>query len=198
MSVTSPGDAPPGEQSRKDARRNREAILRAARELFAESADVAMCEVARRAGVGQATLYRNFPDRSALAAEVLSEQVERVAQLAAEHADDTDAFFVLLRALVEAMVHLYALSELAREDVCVGSRLEHERQRIAELLKRPLCDAKAAGTLRRDTSLDDVFLVLLMARGAMERAPGAAARAAAVSRVLTLALDGLVPPSARA
>jgi AcrR family transcriptional regulator len=193
MSVISPS-----EQPRKDAKRNREAILRAARELFAESADVAMCEVARRAGVGQATLYRNFANRSALAGEVLGEQIERVAQLASDHAGDADAFFVLLRALVEAMVHIHALSELAREDVCVGSRLEQERRRIAELLKRPLCDAKAAGTLRRDTSVDDVFLVLLMARGAMERAPGAAARAAAVSRVLTLALDGLVPPNARA
>lgn len=195
--VTTVSDISLGEPRRTDAKRNREAILRAARELFAESADVAMCEVARRAGVGQATLYRNFPNRSALAAEVLSEHVERVAQLAAEHADDPDAFFVLLRALVEAMVHIYALSELAREDVCVGSRLEQERQRIAELLQRPLHDAKTAGRLRRDTSLDDVFLVLLMARGAMERAPGAAARAAAVTRVLTVALDGLVPPNAR-
>jgi AcrR family transcriptional regulator len=182
---------------RKDAKRNRDAILQAARELFAESGNVAMCEVARRAGVGQATLYRNFPDRSALAAEVLSEQVERVAELAAEHDGDPDAFFVLLRALVEAMVHLYALSELARVDACVGTRLERERQRVAELLKGPLRDAKAAGTLRRDTSLEDVFLVLLMARGAMERASGAAARAAAVTRVLTLALDGIVPPTAR-
>ena len=185
------------EQPRKDAKRNREAILQAARELFAESADVAMCEVARRAGVGQATLYRNFPDRSALAAEVLREQVDRVAQLAADHAGDADAFFVLLRALVEAMVHIYALSDLAREDVCVGSRLEEERHRIAELLKQPLCDAKAAGALRRDTTVDDVFLVLLMARGAMEKAPGAAARAAAVTRVLALALNGLVPPGAQ-
>jgi AcrR family transcriptional regulator len=186
------------ERLRNDAKRNREAILDAARELFADSADVAMCEVARRAGVGQATLYRNFPDRGALAAEVLSERVERVAQLAAQHEGDPDAFFVLLRALVETMIHIYALSELAREDVCIGSRLEQERQRIAELLKRPLHDAKTAGTLRRDTSLDDVFLVLLMARGAMERAPGAAARAAAASRVLTLALTGLMRPNARA
>jgi AcrR family transcriptional regulator len=186
------------ERLRPDAQRNRQAILHAARELFAESADVAMCEVARRAGVGQATLYRNFPDRGALAAEILSEHVDRVARLAAEHDGDPDAFFVLLRALVEAMVHVYVLSDIARQDACVGSRLERERQRIAELLKRPLQQAKATGSLRRDTSLDDVFLVLLMARGAMEKAPGAAARAAAVNRVLTLALDGLVPPGARA
>jgi AcrR family transcriptional regulator len=197
MAVTASNEPAFGEQTRKDAKRNRDAILQAARELFAESADVAMCEVARRAGVGQATLYRNFPDRSALAAEILSEQVEEVARLAADHDGDPDAFFVLLRTLVEAMVHLYALSELARVDVCVGSRLEQERRRIAELLKQPLHDAKTAGTLRRDTTLDDVFLVLLMARGAMERAPGAIARAAVVNRVLTLALDGLVPPNAR-
>jgi AcrR family transcriptional regulator len=195
--VAALSDISPDEQPRKDAKRNRDAILRAARELFAESGDVALCEVARRAGVGQATLYRNFPNRSALAAEILGEHVDRVAQLAVEHDDDPDAFFVLLRALVEAMVHIYVLSELAREDVGVGSRLEQERQRIAGFLKRPLQNAKTAGTLRRDASIDDVFLVLLMARGAMERAPGPAARAAAVTRVLTLALDGLVPPAAR-
>jgi AcrR family transcriptional regulator len=184
-------------QLRKDAMRNRRAILDAARQLFAESADVSMCEVARRAGVGQATLYRNFPDRTALTAEIVDEQIERLAELAAERAGDPDAFFVLLRSLVEGVVDLYALGELARQDACMGSQLERGRQRIANLIKRPLFDAKAAGTLRRDTSLDDVFLVLLMVRGAMTRANGAVARAAAATRVLTLALDGLVPPASR-
>jgi AcrR family transcriptional regulator len=185
-------------QLRKDALRNRKAILDAARELFADSAEVSMCEVARRAGVGQATLYRNFPDRRAVAAEILGEHIERITRLAAECAGDPDAFFVLLRRLVESVVDLYALGELALEDACVGSRLERDRQRIAELMKQPLGDAKAAGALRRDASVEDVFLVLLMVRGAMARANGASARAAAASRVLTLALDGLVPPSARA
>jgi len=185
------------EQLRKDAQRNRQAILDAARELFAESADVAMYEVARRAGVGQATLYRNFPDRRALAAELLGEHVERFASLAAEHQGEPDAFFVLLRSLVEGIVHLYAIGELAREDACVGSQLERDRQRIAELIERPLHEAKAAGSLRRDLTVEDVFLVLLMARGAMERAQGAPARAAAAGRVLTLALEGLVPADVR-
>src|ERR1700690_1534755 len=84
-------------QLRKDAVPNREAILVAARELFADAAEVSMCEVARRAGVGQATLYRNFPDRTALAAELLGEHVERIARLATDCAGDPDAFFVLLR-----------------------------------------------------------------------------------------------------
>lgn len=182
----------PVDQLRKDAKRNREAILDAARELFAESADVPMCEVARRAGVGQATLYRNFPDHRALAAEILGEQVERIVQLASKQAGEEDAFFVLLRSLVETMASVYALSELAREAACVGSQLERDRKRIAELMKVPLRDAKAAGSLRRDVSLDDVFLVLLMVKGAMERADGAAGRAAAASRALDMVLDGLM------
>jgi AcrR family transcriptional regulator len=184
-------------QLRSDAVRNRDRILDAARELFASSTDVSMCEVARRAGVGQATLYRNFPDHRALTAEVLVEQIERITELGVERAGDPDAFFVLLRNLVEDMADLYALGELARRDACVGSQLEQHRERIAELMKRPLSDAKAAGTLRRDTSLDDVFLVLLMAKGAMTRAQGAAARGAAANRALTLTLEGLMPSSAR-
>lgn len=183
---------------RSDARRNREAILNAARGLFAESADVAMCEVARRAGVGQATLYRNFTDRNQLASALLSERLEREEQLAAEHVGDPDAFFVLLRSLVETLACFQAIGELAREDQGLGSELERHRRRFAELLAGPLRDAKAAGTLRRDLTLDDVFLLVAMIRGALERLEGPAARAAAASRALTLALDGVMPANARA
>src|SRR5947209_7237089 len=98
--------------ARSDALRNREAILTAARGLFAESTDVAMCEVARRAGVGQATLYRNFADRTVLASALLSERLEREERLAAEHEDDPDAFFVLLRSLVETLACFHAIGEL--------------------------------------------------------------------------------------
>jgi AcrR family transcriptional regulator len=196
-SVTVGGTLVVNGQLRKDAKRNRGAIVDAARQLFAESADVSMCEVARRAGVGQATLYRTFPDRSALVAELLEEQLEHITQVSADCAGDEGAFFILLRSLIEDMTDLYALGELSRADACVDSQLEGHRQRIAELMKRPLSDAKAAGALRRDTSLDDVFLILLMARGAMTRAHGAGARAVAANRALTLTLDGLVAPDAR-
>jgi AcrR family transcriptional regulator len=182
---------------RKDALRNREAILGAARRLFADSGEVSMCEVARCAGVGQATLYRNFPDRTALAAEILGEHVDRLARLAGECEGDPGAFFVLLRRLVESVVDLYAIGELAREDACVDSQLERDRQRVAKIMKRPLKDAKAAGALRHDVSLDDVLLILLMARGALARADGARGRAAAANRVLTLALEGIVSSEER-
>jgi AcrR family transcriptional regulator len=182
---------------RKDAQRNREAILCAARELFAESADVPMYEVARRAGVGQATLYRNFPDRRVLAAELIAAQMQRSEELAAEHADDPDAFFVLLREFAEAVGRFHGVSELARRDACVGSELERLRQRLVELMKEPLRAAKAAGTLRRDLTIDDLFLIVLMIRGAVYGAEGVTARAAAASRALTLALNGIAPAGAR-
>jgi AcrR family transcriptional regulator len=185
--------APP-EQLRRDARDNRAAILEAARALFADSADVAMCQVARRAGVGQATLYRNFPSRGALAAEILDEHVERLAAVAAEHAGQPDAFFVLLRGLIDGMVNLYGLAVLARRDAETDSQLEGSRKRIAALLKEPLSDAKAAGTLRRDVSIDDVFLMLAMGRGAMEGLPDAGARSAVAHRVLALILGGIEQP----
>jgi AcrR family transcriptional regulator len=179
------------DQRRRDARDNREAILEAARALFADSADVAMCQVARRAGVGQATLYRNFPSRGALAAEILDGSVDRIAALAAEHAGQADAFFVILRGLIDSMVNLYGVAVLARRDAETDAHLEGSRQRIRELLKEPLCDAKAAGTLRRDVSIDDVFLLLAMGRGAMEGLADSAARSAVAHRVLSLILGGI-------
>jgi AcrR family transcriptional regulator len=181
---------------RRDARRNREAILEAGRELFADSADVAMCQVARRAGVGQATLYRNFPDRGALAAEILAERIERIVELAADHEDDPDAFFVLLRNVIESMAGVYALAELAREDARTDQRLKQNRLVLAGLIKGPMRDAKAAGTLRRDLSIEDVFLMLSMARGAMAGAHGVAGRSEVGHRALTLMIGGLAPSAA--
>jgi len=184
------------DQQRRDARDNREAILAAGRALFADSADVAMVQVARRAGVGQATLYRNFPSRGALAAEILDESVERIAALAAEHVGQADAFFVILRGLIDSMVNLYGVAVLARRDAETDSHLQDSRQRIRELLKEPLCDAKAAGTLRRDVSIDDVFLLLAMGRGAMEGLADSGARSAVAHRVLALILGGIEQPGA--
>jgi AcrR family transcriptional regulator len=178
---------------RKDAQLNRDAILAAARELFAERADVPMCEIARLAGVGQATLYRNFPDRRNLAAALIFEHMEQTEQLAAEHAGDPEAFFVLIRNFVATMARFHTLGELAREDACLGSELDRRRRRMSELLEEPLRSAKAAGMLRGDLTIDDVFMMVSMLRGAVDRADGPAARTATASRALTLVLDGMAP-----
>jgi AcrR family transcriptional regulator len=156
-----------------------------------------MCEVARHAGVGQATLYRNFPDRRNLAAALIVEHMEQTERLAAENAGTPEAFFVLIRNVVETMARFHALGELAREDACLGSELDRCRRRLAELLQEPLACAKAAGRVRDDLTIEDVFLMVSMLRGAIDRADGPAARASASQRALALVLNGLAGPAYR-
>jgi AcrR family transcriptional regulator len=180
---------------RSDARRNREAILAAAREMFAESGDVAMYEVARRAGVGQATLYRNFPDRDALVAALAVEWIEELERLGAAHAGAPDAFLVLLRAMVDSTARFHGLTDCAHDSPGAASELEPLQQRLTDLIKRPLRDARSAGLVRRDLNVDDVMLLMAMVEGALSREADAGGRAAAASRVLALALDGLTTRS---
>src|SRR3954470_6353560 len=70
---------------RADARRNYDKVLAAAREAFAEGGEsTALEEIARRAGVGIGTLYRNFPNRQALLEALYIDEVEEVCRSAAE------------------------------------------------------------------------------------------------------------------
>ncbi|MGF7236288.1 MAG: TetR/AcrR family transcriptional regulator [Frankia sp.] len=177
---------------RRDARRNREAILAAAKELFAESGEVPMCEIARRAGVGQATLYRHFPDREAVAAALAAEQLDRLERLAASRAGDPDAFFVVLRGIVDGQARCHGgLHDILRESPNARSGLDGFNQRLVELLRHPIRDAKAAGTLRPDLTVDDVVLVMAMVHGALDAIADPSGRAAAAGRALALTIDGL-------
>jgi AcrR family transcriptional regulator len=180
---------------RKDARRNREAILSAARAMFAESGDVAMYEVARRAGVGQATLYRNFPDRETLVAALAENSIAELERVGVEHADDPRGFFVLLEAMVESAVRFHGLFDCAQQVAAGAGGLEPLHERLTALIEPPLRKAKAARLVRRDLGVGDVFLLIGMVEGALRREPDPAGRGAAASRVLALALDGLAPRS---
>ncbi|MFC5827227.1 TetR/AcrR family transcriptional regulator [Nonomuraea insulae] len=90
---------------RADAARNFDALVAAARDAFAElGADASMDEIARRAGVGNATLYRNFPTRDALVEVVYLSEVQAVCEYAEELAGADDPFGALvawLRRFVE-------------------------------------------------------------------------------------------------
>ncbi len=77
-------DAPDARPLRADARRNRERIIEAAREVFAEYGGLAQIdEIARRAECGIGTVYRNFPNKDALIGELMRLKFERLAERAA-------------------------------------------------------------------------------------------------------------------
>src|SRR5258708_29384286 len=81
----------PPKPLRSDALRNRDRLLAAARELFAErGVDVAMADIARHAGVSNGTLYNRFPTREDLIEAVFTDRLEAIAALAAQAAEDDD------------------------------------------------------------------------------------------------------------
>jgi AcrR family transcriptional regulator len=182
---------------RKDAQRNREAIICAARELFSASSDVPMYEIAKRAGVGQATLYRNFPDRKAIVAALFSEVTDELEQCAGSHVGDPDAFFVLLRSIVETQARFHGLGQCLHDDSGESLELEALRQRLTELLHQPIRDAKAAGSLRRDVTIDDLFLLIAMIDGALNMENDPKRHASTAARALTFFFDGLAPHTGR-
>jgi AcrR family transcriptional regulator len=89
---------PPVRPRRADAQRNHDAVLAAARAVFAQAgADAPMEDVARAAGVGKGTLYRRFPTREHLFAAILQERVDELDTAAQRALDDPDAWEALTR-----------------------------------------------------------------------------------------------------
>jgi AcrR family transcriptional regulator len=143
---------------RVDAARNFDAILAAARALFAEQGtDVLLADVARRAGVGAATLYRRFPTREDLAEAVYVAEVDALCrygeELAATH-DPREALAEWIRRFVTYMATKRALlTALDRES---GTFLACKAA-LYESGGPLLVAAQQAGTARDDVSIDDVM-----------------------------------------
>ncbi|MEV2193580.1 helix-turn-helix domain-containing protein [Streptomyces phaeochromogenes] len=183
---------------RADALRNRERIVTAAREMFVEfGPDVPLDEVARRAGVGNATVYRNFPDRDALVREVVCSVMDRTSEAAEVALAETgDAFEALSR-----FVHACADERLSALCPMMSSTfdqhhpdMEAARERIEELTERLMARAREAGQLRPDVGVGD----LMIAVAQLSRPPagtGALCFDRFVHRHLQLFLDGLRAPA---
>ena len=150
---------------RADATRNAERLLAAARELFDEvGPDVALDEVARRAGVGNATLYRNFPTRGDLLVAAYADEVAELCAQgdAAAAADPADALFDWLG---EFVAHVATKRELAHAATSGEQRTERFGQWHAAMHRTAagLVDrARLAGAVRPDL---DAAEVLALASG---------------------------------
>jgi AcrR family transcriptional regulator len=175
---------------RRDAQRNRAAIVLAASEVLTESDPVSlMPEIARRAGVGQATLYRHFPDRQALTAAVMEHQLDRLEQAAADQAGQPEHFRQLLRSVLHTQIAMRGLVVLIRRmDQATQNRY---LQRALSALGGPLRRAREGGYVRTDLVPDDLALLFTMVQGVAEAATDTAAARAAADRSVDLMLDGV-------
>src|SRR4051794_16351982 len=103
----------PGRTQRADAARNAGRLLAAARQLIEERGpDVPIDDIARRAGLGNATLYRHYPTRSDLLAAVYADEVAELCRRGTELLDDPDAGEALFTWLDLFVVHIAAKRSL--------------------------------------------------------------------------------------
>jgi AcrR family transcriptional regulator len=154
-----------GRPLRADARRNRERVLTAAREVFAEHGrEAQMDDVARRAEVGVGTVYRHFPTKETLIDALVAEAFERLLVVAKEQAqrddDPWDALVTTLWAGAEILAGDRAVSAIMSEVYGpVNVDLDLQLQ-MTETMTILVDRARAAGTLRADVMLDDIPMVM--------------------------------------
>ena len=176
---------------RADARRNMDALLQAAMEVFAASGvEAPVREVADKAGVGVGTLYRHFPQRSDLIVAVMRHEVDAcadaAAHLAAEHAPGE----ALSRWMQRYVDFIGAKRGLARAlhsgDPAFDALPAYFRQRMEPALRTLLKAAAAAGEVRTDISAEELLeAVSSLGMHAYQKGPKHA------RRMVSLLVDGL-------
>jgi len=174
---------------RADARRNYEKVLAAAREAFAEGGEsTALEEIARRAGVGIGTLYRNFPNRQALVEALYLEEVEEVCRSASEQLDGADPWEALNGWFERFVGYVATKQVLAAELVNYLGRdaqlFRASRDALWEAGEPLLKRAQEAGAVRPDVEIGDVIQMVI----GIAKVPGDPEQ---TRHILRIALDGL-------
>jgi len=183
---------------REDARRNRERLLAAARDAFVEQgAHAPFDDIARRAGVGIATLYRHFPDRAALLRQLALDLLVRSAHEASTAlSEEPDAFGALARYLRRALdLRIAAVMPVVVGQLRLDEELLAARSASAEAVDQIITAAHADGSLRPDAASGDVGLLLVRLSRPLPGPFPAAVNHRLARRHLELLLDGLRPPA---
>lgn len=154
---------------RADAERNRERVLHAAREVFAEQGlDASTNEIARRAGVGVATLFRRFPTRDDLVGAVFADKMAAYVEAIDAALADADAwkgFCGFIERVCEMQADDRGFADVLALTFPTAKALEAERNRAARALTELIERAQATGRLRQDFVHQDVPLILMANAG---------------------------------
>jgi AcrR family transcriptional regulator len=181
---------------RTDALRNRERLLDAARDVFVEQGvDAPLGDIAQRADVGIATLYRHFPDRVVLVRAVALHVLARVAAEArAALAEESDSFRALARYLHRSLdLRIAAVMPVlnGQVDLAHDDELRQARDDLAPQFEAIVRAARRSGQLRTDVGAGDIGLMVIRLARPL---PGPFSREfddVAAHRQLDIMLDGL-------
>ena len=175
---------------RVDAERNRAKILAAARTAFAEpDVDVSMAEISRRAGVGMATLYRNFPGRRELLEALYTDEVDAICAAAITLGEQRPGakFTAWLRRFVAFSANKrHIASELLTHVERSNPVFDDNRARVLAAGRPLLIAAQRADEIRGDLSLEQI-LDMIIAVAAIRADP------TYLDPILQTTIDGLQP-----
>jgi AcrR family transcriptional regulator len=184
---------------RADAARNRERIVAAATEVFAERGlEASTAEIAARAGVGEATLFRRFPTKDDLVTAIIGVQFEEAAALAESCLEDDDPWRGVERFLygmAERAAADHGVSDAAKERCMASPALVGERRRVLDLTSQLVRHAQKADVLRDDIAGQDLMF-LMAAVASLSELPFPGLRDDLWKRYLGIFLDGLHPEAA--
>jgi AcrR family transcriptional regulator len=181
---------------RADARRNREAVIEAARQGFAEHGlECQMEDIARGAGVGVGTVYRHFPNKEKLLDALFADRFERLAAETAkalEKDDPWEAFCDLMRFSARLQADDRGLSEILASRPMVGEAAA-AKAGLVDLSDKLMRKAKRAGKMRKDLMVEDIP-TMICALSAVTGAADGSLSAMNWERFLEVMLDGMRAP----
>jgi AcrR family transcriptional regulator len=164
--MATPTSVPAEERpQRADARRNRERILAAAKQIFAEHGIGAqMDDVARAAGVGVGTVYRHFPTKDALLGRLIAQRFEAIIAVERQALaidDPWESFAAMIRQGAQLMADdAHMRQALLRFPDSAWEHAEPQNTTVDELGGRIIRRAQRAGELRADFSVDDMPMIM--------------------------------------
>jgi AcrR family transcriptional regulator len=184
---------------RADAARNRARIVAAAMEVFAERGlEASTAEIAHRAGVGEATLFRRFPSKDDLILAIVATQMDEAIEIATECLAEPDPWGGIERFLYEMSsrsTHDQGVSDGAKDRCMASAELTPQRRRLLDLTAQMVRRGQRAGVIREDVSGQDLVF-LTVAAGSVGNVPFPGLREDLWKRYLGVILDGLRPAGA--
>ena len=177
---------------RSDAQARREIILGAAEDVFARlGPDAPLDEICKASGVGRATLYRNYPNRAALAEGLFERNMVRLEESAASLSGDPNSLFLLLEQVLDIKVKSSSLYLAHKDKRGYDPEL---RRRFRDLVEIALSRAKAVGRVRPDLTFETIELAFDMMAGALNSRTFEE-RLQIKNDVLRICLDGIRLPN---
>jgi AcrR family transcriptional regulator len=152
---------------RKDALRSRHAILAAAEELLAVDTHASFAEIALRAGVSHATVYRHFADRQALLVALLDTSMTRIEEQVGSWDIDAGSLDALLALMATEQARYQGLLSTVRQGEVEEDDVERLTARARDMFRGPLAAAKEGKRVRSDLTVEDVISLLRMIDGAL-------------------------------